>query len=479
MPFFDSEYSDNENEFLESTDLSASLKKAKLLIEEGKTFLNQNFLEDVIDLCMENYRYRDALLLIDELLEVSPYNADLYLQKGICLIQLNQNRRAGKFIDRALSLNPVNVEALAEKALININLKNFEEAQRILQQALLIEPKNELIYYRFGKLYQMKEHFTKAAEYFANAAELDPEFSDAVFQMAISYEYANNYPAALEAYDKYLDIEPNCEVGWFNRGIVLEALVKPEKAINSYELSLAIDDRFTDAWFNLGNLLADMGKYDQSIECFKSVLKLEKNDEAAYFNIATIYEEKQDWATAIKFYTKAVKKDSGYHEAYLGRGYCFYKMNKIRSALRDLRLALAANYFSDEVWDISIKEDFKIDEATVLRINELIDLNHKDPSDVPVLKELAKKYADIFAIDKAIDYLFKALKLQPNDGESYYRLAKLYFQKKMSKHGLYYLKKSLVIKPELKKNFSDSFPGVIHSKLFVALLEDNSIFQVR
>ena len=479
MSFFDSEYSENENEFIESRDLPASIRKAKALVEEGKTFLNQNFLEEVIDLCIDNFRYRDALYLIDTLIEVAPYNADLFLQKGICLIQLNQNRRAMKFIDKSLSLNPVNVDALAEKALININLKNFEEAQRILHQALAIEPKNDLIYYRFGKLYQMKELYPKAAEYFQKAAELDPEFSEAVFQMAISFEYGNNYEAALEAYEKYLDIEPNCEVGWFNRGIVLEGLNLPEKAINSYELSLAIDDHFTDAWFNLGNLFADLGKFDQSIECFKSVLKLERNDEAAYFNIATIYEEKEDYLTAIKFYSRAIKKDAGYHEAFLGRGYCFYKLNKVRYALRDFRLALAANYFSDEVWDVSLRENFQIDEATILRINELIELYQKNHADIAVTKELSKKYSEIFAIDKSIDYLFKALQLQPNDADSYYELSKLYFQKKMSKHGLYYLKKAFSVKYDLKQKFLKSFPGVGQAKLFIALMEDNSIFQVR
>lgn len=479
MSFFDSEYSENENDFIESRDLPASIKKAKALVEEGKTFINQNFLEEVVDLCIENYRYRDALYLIDTLLAVAPYNADLFLQKGICLIQLNQNRRAMKFIDKSLSLNPVDVDALAEKALININLKNFEEAQRILHQALAIEPKNELIYYRFGKLYQMKELYPKAAEYFEKAAELDPEFSEAVFQTAISYEYGNNYEAALNAYDRYLDIEPNCEVGWFNRGIVLEGLNKPEKAINSYELSLAIDDHFTDAWFNLGNLFADLGKFDQSIECFKNVLKLERDDEAAYFNIATIYEEKGDYVTAIKFYTRAIKKDSGYHEAFLGRGYCFYKLNKVRSALRDFRLALAANYFSDEVWDVSLRENFQIDESTILRINELIELHQANPADLNVTKELSKKYSDIYAIDKAIDYLFKVLQLQSNDAESFYLLAKLYFQKKMSKHGLYYLKKAFSVKSSIKQKFLTSFPGVSQAKLFIALMEDNSIFQVR
>lgn len=268
-------------------------------------------------------------------------------------------------------------------------------------------------------------------------------------------------------------------MGWFNRGIVLESLNKLDKAINSYELSLAIDDHFTDAWFNLGNLFADLGKFDQSIECFKTVLKLERNDEAAYFNIATIYEEKEEYTSAIMFYTKAIKKDSGYHEAFLGRGYCFYKLNKVRSALRDFRLALAANYFSDEVWDVSLRENFQIDEPTILRINELIDLHQENPEDVAVGKELSKKYSEIFALDKAIDYLFKVLQLQPNDADSYYQLSKLHFQKKMSKHGFYYLKKAFTVKAELKQKFVTSFPGVGQSKLFISLLEDNSIFQIQ
>ncbi|MFA4923950.1 MAG: hypothetical protein WC557_07145 [Ignavibacteriaceae bacterium] len=97
MFYFDSEYSENENEFLESTDLPASIKKAKALIEEGRIISNQNYLEEVIDLCIDNFRFRDALVFVDALLEVAPYNSDLYLQKGICLVQLNQNRRVNKY----------------------------------------------------------------------------------------------------------------------------------------------------------------------------------------------------------------------------------------------------------------------------------------------------------------------------------------------------------------------------------------------
>lgn len=475
MSDFNSEYPDNGNKYLERNDLALHIKQCKEIIRNGKTILHQAFLEDISNSCIESYRYKDAIFILESLIKISPYNSDYWLQRGICLSELGQNRRALKSIDKALSLNPSEVDILTEKASILMNLKYYEEAQSVLNEALSIEPDNELIYYRFGKLYQQKGLFDNAIDYFKKASEIDPTFSDAIFQVAICYEYLENNNSALEYYEKYLDLEPNCEVGWFNRGIVLEHLSQFEKAINSYELALAIDDTFTDAWFNLGNLFADLGRFEKSIECFKTVIELEKDDVSAYYNIATIYEEVGNYSNAIRFYTKAIKKDKSYHEAYLGRGYCFSLKDKMNAALQDFASALSTNYFLNQTWSLK-KNSPSVDEKNILKINSLKKLIEKDKTNFELLFELAEISATTSSLDKAIEYLYKALLLDSNNAKCYYALSRFHFQKGLYKAGLYYLKKSFIIDPKLIEVFSKTFPIVYSSKLFKKFMEDNSVF---
>lgn len=475
MSFFDSEYSNNENESLQSRDLLSNIKTCKEIIREGNAFMNKSFLEETAEECIESMRYKDALLLIESILKISPYDSELWLNRGICLSHLKQKRKALKSIERALSYNPGDVEALIEKASVQISLKDYEEAKETLNRALDIEPKNEMVYFRFAKLFQQKGMFAKAVEYLESAIKIDPEFSDAYFQLAICYEYAGNFSAALNIYNQYLDLEPNCEVGWFNRGIVLENLEQFEKAIDSYELAVAIDDYFSDAWFNLGNLFADLGRYEKGIECFQKVLEIEKDDEAAFYNIATIYDEMEKYDVARKYYSRAIKRDDQYHEAYLGRGFCSYKMGNTKSAIKDFGKALATNYFSDIIWNKIEESEPSIDEKVILRINKLVNLIKKDPGNTFHLTELASCFVKINNLDKAVEIFFQVLIIQPKNPICYYSLSEIYFRKGIYKHGIYYLKRAMTLDVKLIDKFAKSFPVVYTSKLFKVFMEDKKL----
>jgi tetratricopeptide (TPR) repeat protein len=475
MSFFDSEYSNNENESLQSRDLLSNIKTCKEIIREGNAFINKTFLEETAEECIDSMRYRDALFIIENILKMSPYDSELWLNRGICLSNLKQKRKALKSIDRALSYNPGDVDALIEKASVQISLKNFDDAKDSLNRALEIEPKNEMIYFRFAKLFQQKGMFDKAVEYLNLAIKLDTEFSDAYFQLAICYEYDGDFNSALNIYNEYLNLEPNCEVGWFNRGIVLENLEQFEKAIDSYELAIAIDDYFSDAWFNLGNLFADLGRYEKGIECFQRVVQIEKHDEASYYNIATIYEEMERFELAIKYYTRAIKRDDQYHEAFLGRGYCSYKLGKVKSSIRDFGRALGSNYFSDVVWSKKESSENAVDETVILKINKLTLLLQKDPANIFLLTDLASNYVKINNLDKGIELFFKVLTIQPKNPICYFSLAEIYFKKELVKHGFYYLKRAMTLDIKLIDKFAKSFPVVYTSKLFKVFMEDKKL----
>lgn len=94
MNFFDQEPFENESRFLQNEDIHSRIKTAYNLIKAGKCTAEKEFLEDTIDDCIENQKFHQGLILTSELLKYFPYDSELWLRKGICLGELNQNKKA-------------------------------------------------------------------------------------------------------------------------------------------------------------------------------------------------------------------------------------------------------------------------------------------------------------------------------------------------------------------------------------------------
>ena len=66
MSFYDSEYS-NDEEFEHEDNIEAELKACKAILESGYIYDSIERIEDLIQTCMDNDLYEDALYLIDKL----------------------------------------------------------------------------------------------------------------------------------------------------------------------------------------------------------------------------------------------------------------------------------------------------------------------------------------------------------------------------------------------------------------------------
>ena len=123
-------------------------------------------------------KYKDAMVLYDEILDKDPDNIDALSSKAQCIQKIDPNPFA-----KALSLY--------EKAL-KLDEKDFETNFNI-----------GILYYQRKE----RDDFAKALTYLKKANELDPYNKIVLYDIAVIYEEQGDYPLAEEYYRKLLKID--------------------------------------------------------------------------------------------------------------------------------------------------------------------------------------------------------------------------------------------------------------------------------
>ena len=96
MPDFDSDFS-SDNKFEDIHNLEEDIKRYKQLIDKGEIYNSLESIEDLISSCQENELFEDGIYFVDRLLEVSPYNSEYWLKKGILLNNIFESERFRMF----------------------------------------------------------------------------------------------------------------------------------------------------------------------------------------------------------------------------------------------------------------------------------------------------------------------------------------------------------------------------------------------
>lgn len=142
--------------------------------------IDENFdaaYRDCADLCFELGRYRKALKIYLETLEVFGSDSDLYSNIGQCLIHLNKNKIARKYLTKALQLDPYNDELHYYVGISFSREGRWVNAINAYHRALDLDDMREEYYAGLGEAYFHLNEFKKADKYFKKAIKDGPEQS--------------------------------------------------------------------------------------------------------------------------------------------------------------------------------------------------------------------------------------------------------------------------------------------------------------
>ena len=147
------------------------------------------------------FKFDDALKLIDKVLSITPDNGLAHSNRGNILKELRRHEEALESCDRAIFLLPLYAEAYSNKGNILQELHRHEEAIKWYDKAIQLQPNYAEAYSNKGNALEWLRRHNEAMENFDRATAINPEYIDAYWHKSLNQLSSGNYELGWQNYE--------------------------------------------------------------------------------------------------------------------------------------------------------------------------------------------------------------------------------------------------------------------------------------
>ena len=287
-------------------------------------------------------KYDEALVNINEALNINALHPDSYYTRGAIKEKLNDKEGALRDYTIYLELNPDQFDALFRKALVNFDLKRWPQANADFKQLINL-PAGETtsIYFRQGQFAEgANQVFTSQG---MNKAHLFNYLGLTAFEM-------KEYVIALIHFDSAISHNPDASNYYVNTGRCHEALEQFDKAKTDYQTALTINPDHQLAQHNLSILNRKYGTIEEASQLLDDVIS--KNPDLPFPYAERAYHQMNNGELdkALADYNKAIELSPDVAGYWLSRGMVNEKLNNWKGAYRDYSQSIVLNEKDEKAW---------------------------------------------------------------------------------------------------------------------------------
>ena len=290
-------------EFLKLWYSHAELVKQLSALESNQQTENEYLLQAIqakqdskedpsIEACLKDFRaymddedYEHALQTIEELNELRENGWD-WIEKSICLQELNRIDEACDAAERAASIDLNDVNLLLESADMLRRLGADEKALKKYDEVIKIDDKIATAWNNRGVSLNELGRENEANKSFEKALELEPVKAWQWVNYGITQNNLNLYEEALLSFEKAISLNPKSE-SWVRHGKTLEKLERYEEALISYENALKLKPSDVGILITKIRTLNRLKQLEREVEECDKALDLEP-DNASLWEIRAI-----------------------------------------------------------------------------------------------------------------------------------------------------------------------------------------------
>ena len=376
----------------------------------------------------------------------------------------------------------INTSADAEEACLFLAKsyaaeKKYNEAH-ILLASCEKKSKDDPVYsfYR-GKIEYERAHKVEAKKFFEKSLKMDHTYAQAALALGAYYEEKEDFPSAVKTYKKFLSAEGNStSLPVLSRLVTVLFSMENNKDVIPYAETLSsIDNTDLNLKVRLGLLYSDEGRFDEATNLFKEVLTVVPESDKVIYYLGALGQQTNHVQEAIDYFKRIPSSSALYSDAGIQIGQMmagFAREEYVQGkkpgeafnnfmAFTDERIKeheesavefkmLQASYFEDTFQykrAIQAMSEVKSNKAFTeshsyylasvlekdgqyLEARSLVQaIVDKDPNNAHALNFLGYSYLEKNErLDKAFDYISKAVKLRPDDGYIRDSMAWYYFQ---------------------------------------------------
>lgn len=371
--------------------------------------------------------YRDAIALGGKKSEPFTY-------LGLLLLKQNKVDEAVDVFQKALEINPQDRQA--RRVLIKCFLSREQEtkAAQLLKDALLNEPEDIEWLAEQGRIMASLKRDEEAAQIYRRLIQSCSEYPEAYQFLSIYHLQRYEWKAAAEQLEKLLKLEPDNMLAQRNSGLALYELGRLDEA-RKYLFSLIKSgnaDAFTH--FLMGTIYRKKGFNYLAEHELRLAVQMDPEIVEAYLGLAGVLMDIGEEQAAVKVMKKACSKFPNSVQVLTSYGLALLQLGSPEEARKIFTRALqwspenARLYFYLGRANLEIKKF----ERAVHDWQQAVKL---DPDFAEAYNYLGYVHAERgLKLEQAVEWLKKALKLDPQNG--YYRDSLGWAYYKQKKYGL-------------------------------------------
>jgi len=307
-------------------------------------------------------------------------------------LEQNELNKAAEVLKFARKQHPSSIDLIFCESNILIGSGKLNKALQVLDAIEGLQPYNEEIFLTKASIYSQLRNYEHAIKNYKKALECaEDELDDIHVDLAFEYENIEELDKAIYHLKSALEINPENEAALYEVSYCFDLASKNEDAIKFFGDFLDDNPYSYIGWYNLGNSYAKSGLYKKCIDALDYCTAINEEFSSAWFSKAKANVDLGHLESAIECYEQALELDGALAVTYSYIGECYEKLGKYNLALDQYSRALE----QDREW-----------------VDAWIGCG--------VVKEMQGK------VSESINYLMKAVDLEPNNDSARTLLARVY-----------------------------------------------------
>ena len=288
----------------------------------------------------------------------------------------------------------------------------------------------------------------KAADSFRKEIDEHPENGYAYLYLAHIQQHNEEYGKALSSVDNALKYIPKKDKEYkgachYKRAGIYRALDKYDEAILDYTMAISYNPDDEDSFWERAQIYFEQEKYDLADADYRAMQKLDANSPLSFMGLGRNEVKRDNFQNAVDLYDHVVALYPEYESGYSFRAEAYMGLKRYMEAASDIVKALELDYDNKAFGlMIDIADSAFVQISTKLKAMAVTDANSAYwPYCLGVINEHVKKYND------AITNYLKASKLD-EDAMTYSRISSCYEDMGEWASAIEYMDKAISLDPK-------------------------------
>jgi len=402
--------------------LSSSIKRYEEMMRlKERYFFDVDALLKIIDHFIETLQFDQALDVARYAHSLHPQSISFNLKEAHLFAMLGREEEALVLLETVEHVNPFDAEIHIIRGNIYNALEQFPRAIASFKKALsLAEEQKDDIYLSLAITYQNMMDYNKAVDYYFLCLTENASNEIAMEEIMVSLEFSRRLTDGVTFFKNLIDEHPYSYMLWYYLGDIFGKQGDYEQSLKAYDYCLLIKEDFSPAHLDMAQSLSMMEKFQEAIDRYKMAFEYCQPDSFIYYNLGECHEQLQQYEDARTYYKKAVKINPVMAQAWYGIGVTFEEEERWYEAMHYIKKAIEIDDQHGDYWLAMGDCEYRLNNFIVAEecYRKVIDF---DPENADGWIAYSDLLIEMNKPMDAVELINTALLYHPDNAELYYR----------------------------------------------------------